>query len=87
MEKQTSSDGIPVADCQLDPNGRKLDGQMSSLGEPSGKSVQRQDSGCEDYEYVTGFKLAIVIASVTMVFFLVMLDLSIVATVSQASVC
>ena len=36
-----------------------------------------------EWEYVTGFKLAVVIGAVTIVCFLMMLDTSIVATVSQ----
>lgn len=87
MEKQNTSDGVPVADRQPDLNGRKSHEQLSSLGELSSESAKRQDPGYQDYKYVTGFKLAIVIVSVTMVCFLVMLDLSIIATVSQASVC
>ena len=35
----------------------------------------------DDYEYVTGIKLALILAAVTLVYFLIMLDGSIVATV------
>ena len=38
----------------------------------------------EEYEYIAGFKLTIVMVSVTMVAFLMMLDLSIISTVSQS---
>ena len=37
----------------------------------------------EDYQYITGIKLAIVIACITLVAFLIMLDQSIIATVSH----
>ena len=40
------------------------------------------EGGEDDYKYVTGFKLVIVMVSVTLVAFVMMLDLSIVSTVS-----
>jgi hypothetical protein len=36
-----------------------------------------------EYEYITGFKLVSVIASITIVIFLIMLDMSIIVTVSE----
>lgn len=49
------------------------------------KSASRQGlvPGAADHEYVTGVKLAVVIVSVTLVAFLILLDTSIVATVSS----
>lgn len=79
MEEGILPDTAPVANWQSNMAG----GEKSER--PTSSSNQEMSS--EVYEYVTGFKLAIAIASVTMVFFLVMLDLSIIATVSQASVC
>lgn len=79
MEEKTLPDTVLVANCQSNMAGReKAERQISSSS---------QEISSEEYRYVTGFKLAIVIISVTLVFFLVMLDLSIISTVSQASVC
>lgn len=78
MEENPLTDTVLVANHQSNmAGGEKAERPISSSGQESS----------EEYEYVTGFKLAIVIASVTMVFFLVMLDLSIIATVSQEPVC
>lgn len=79
MEEENLPDTALVANRQSNmAGGEKAESPLSS---------PNQEMSSDMYEYVTGFKLAIVIASVTMVFFLVMLDLSIIATVSQASVC
>lgn len=80
MEQQTTSDIVPVADRQPDADRKKLHRQIPNPGRLLSQGAERQDSAYEDYQYVTGFKLAIVVVSVTMVFFLVMLDLSIIAT-------
>lgn len=45
------------------------------------EDVVSQGNGQKDHQYVTGFKFAIVMVSLTLVFFLVMLDLSIITTV------
>ncbi len=79
MEKQNSLDSVPIADRQLCADGEQPQRHSTEL---SSEGVVRPEISHEDYEYVTGFKLAIVIVSVTLVFFLVMLDLSIIATVS-----
>lgn len=78
MEEKPLTDTILVANRQSNmASEERAERPISSSGQESS----------EEYEYVTGFKLAIVIASVTLVFFLVMLDLSIIATVSQKPVC
>ena len=82
MEKPTSLDSVPVADRHLCVDGEQSQSQTSHSNELSSGGAVRPEIGHEEYEYVTGFKLAIVIVSVTLVFFLVMLDLSIIATVS-----
>ena len=87
MEKPDKSDDVPVADRQ--PNGDNEEPQRQTLGSNpiSSESVNKQETSDQEYQYVTGFKLAVVIGSVTMVCFLLFLDLSIIATVSQVSVC
>ena len=82
MENQTSSESATGTDRQLSADEKK---KMPE--ELSSESVENSEPGHEEYKYVTGFKLAIVIVSVTLVFFLVMLDLSIIATVSQLLGC
>ena len=57
---------------------------MISPKELGTESAETQDTDNEEYQYVTGFKLAIIMVSMTLIFFLVMLDLSIITTVSQA---
>ncbi len=81
MEKETTMECLPAADRQLRTDGEKLHVQISTLNTPSRDQSELQENG----QYVTGLKLAIVMVSMTMVFFLVMLDLSIIATVSHAS--
>ena len=74
MEEKALTDTILVANRQSNMAGEeKAESPINSSGQEAS----------EEYEYVTGFKLAMVIASVTLVFFLVMLDLAIIATVSQ----
>lgn len=41
--------------------------------------------GQDDYEYLTGFKLVLVMSTVTMVVFLILLDSTIIATVCHKS--
>lgn len=53
------------------------DGDTTKPTEPETLSRTKTD---EEYEYITGFKLAAVIASITLVVFLLLLDMTIVAT-------
>lgn len=87
MERPSKPDSASIADCQSNLDGEKPQRQPSNPDELSSQSVERHEVSHEEYQYVTGFKLAVVIVSVTLVVFLVMLDLSIVATVSHAPVC
>jgi len=48
---------------------------------PIARSVKSSPPVEDDYQYVTGFKLATITASITLVAFLIMLDQSIIATV------
>jgi len=52
---------------------------------PLAGSVKSNHPVEDDYEYVTGFKLATIIACITLVAFLLMLDQSIIATVRHAT--
>lgn len=48
---------------------------------PSDKSTTTVEDGLPEHEYVTGVKLLLVVTSVTLVAFLMMLDMSIIVTV------
>ena len=56
---------------------------MTSPKELGTGSAETQNTDDEEYQYVSGFKLALIMVSMTLIFFLVMLDLSIITTVSQ----
>jgi hypothetical protein len=69
-----------------DPNS-PIDKVLSEVKEinttkPSEASAIAVDDGKSEYEYITGVKLFLVMASLTLVLFLMMLDMSIVVTVS-----
>jgi hypothetical protein len=52
---------------------------------PSEASATAVEDGKTEHEYITGVKLFLVMASVTLVMFLMMLDMSIIVTVSLDS--
>ena len=82
MEAQTTPVSTPVAlQRQQDANGEKLQIQSLIPGELSKDNAEDQPN--QEHQYVTGLKLAIVIGSLTLVFFVVMLDLSIIVTVRK----
>ena len=83
METSPASDVIPNPASQSNADGEKPEIQKTSLKELGTESAETQDIDSEEYQYVTGFKLAIIMVSMTLIFFLVMLDLSIITTVSQ----
>lgn len=56
---------------------------MTSPKELGAEDVETRNPEDEEYQYVSGFKLALIMVSMTLIFFLVMLDLSIITTVSQ----
>ena len=87
METSPASEIIPDADPQSNANGEKLETQLMDSWEHGTEKAETQDTDNEEYQYVTGFKLAIIMVSMTLIFFLVMLDLSIITTVSQATMC
>ena len=84
METSPASEIISDADSQSNAIGEKPKTQMTNPKELGTESAETQDTDSEEYQYVTGFKLAIIMVSMTLIFFLVMLDLSIITTVRQA---
>lgn len=56
----------------------------SPVAEQSDEKPQQSSPAEDEDEYVTGFKLIIVIVAVTLVCFLMMLDMSIIVTVSMS---
>lgn len=86
LYSQTSSDQANPPYSQVNLAREKSPSQTS----PSSKRVsrvivsneERRKSAVPEYQYVTGFKLGIVIVCVTLVIFLMMLDMSIISTVS-----
>lgn len=71
------ANGLPLAKVKSAPE-EKQETPQTDQDEPTG-----QDE--ETPEYVTGFKLIIIIACITLVVFLLMLDQSIIATVGFTS--
>jgi hypothetical protein len=69
---------------KLDPSRNEMaeiDGErQSSTTDPTDPEAQ------PEYEYITGAKLWLVLASVTLICFLMMLDMSIIVTVSSSSI-
>ena len=84
METGPASEVISDAHFQSKANGEKPETQLMKSKEHGTESAETQDTDPEEYQYVTGFKLAIIMVSMTLIFFLVMLDLSIITTVRQA---
>lgn len=87
METQIRSNRLQIADRQSNADEEKPRRLLINPESLARESSSKRESGNDEYEYLTGFKLAIVLFLVTLVFFLVMLDLSIVATVSQVLTC
>ena len=84
MKTSPASEIISDANSQSNAIGEKPKTQMTSPKELGTESAETQDTNSEEYQYVTGFKLTIIMVSMTLIFFLVMLDLSIITTVRQA---
>ena len=83
MEEPPKSTSVSVGDGQPSTDGEKPQRQSSNTAALPRDNVGSQGHGQKDHQYVTGFKFAIVMVSLTLVFFLVMLDLSIITTVSK----
>ena len=86
MEPSPAPEIISDPDSQLNANREKPETQTMNSKEHGTENAEIQVSDHEEYQYVTGFKLAIIMVSMTLIFFLVMLDLSIITTVSQAMI-
>ena len=86
MDNQTTFDDT-MADRQPDTDGEKQPRQTPVSDGLPAESVEGHDVVNEESQHLTGFKLAITMVSLTLVFFLVMLDLSIIATVSRTMGC
>lgn len=90
MEKQkTSGNGgsqphlsNPTQDDMTDTKQTKSMDESTPDGAASEESVVRSE---DNHQYLTGFKLVLVMSTVTMAAFLILLDSAIVATVSQLS--
>jgi hypothetical protein len=84
-EKERDDGGIaPTNTTNLE---KEVDiSDLSDLEKPSDNSIQAPDPAEEttepEFQYVTGIKLWLATAAVTLVCFLMMLDMSIIATVS-----
>ena len=86
MEKDQTLESVLIAEHQPSADGEKGKSPILGPGVLSRENAEKQESEHEEQEeqqYVTGFKFAIVMVSLTLVFFLVMLDLSIITTVSE----
>lgn len=83
MENQNGSSPSPKP-LQLQEEKRAKPGKQKSC--QTGhfvESLKTAEAVNKEREYVSGFKLSIAMTSVTLVAFLMMLDMSIIATVSQ----
>jgi hypothetical protein len=56
--------------------------KSSDPEKPSDGSMMAVEPSATEYEYITGIRLWLVVASVTLVCFLILLDMSIIVTVS-----
>ena len=83
MEKDQTLESVLVAAHQPSAEGEKGKNPILDPDAPSRESAEKQETEHEEQQYVTGFKFAILMVSLTLVFFLVMLDLSIITTVSE----
>jgi hypothetical protein len=81
MEKRFAPSNDPSNREASDTDDSKGINKPSIPDQPSDSSIEKATADDEDYKYVTGFKLVIVMISVTLVGFLVMLDTSIISTV------
>lgn len=90
MEKQDASDVHSDAHSIADAPDLKRENptdQISNLDKHSIEDVKTGEANEEEWQYVTGFKLGVVIVSVTLVAFVMMLDMSIVSTVISSKYC
>lgn len=61
------------------------DQSLGAANEKSGEPITKTESAVErDHIYLDGFKLYVVLAALTLVFFLVLMDMSILSTVGSS---
>lgn len=75
--------GDPRLEGVAPADGEKPHSQNSSPDALSKENAETEETGHEENQYVTGLKLAIIMSSLTITFFLAMLDVAIIATVSK----
>lgn len=63
--------------------GEKLGEDPATASQHSSGNLRNNEVSEEEYKYITGLKLAVVIVSVTLVVSLMLLDVSIIATVVE----
>jgi hypothetical protein len=90
MEKQKTSENGGSQPHLSKPTQDDMTGtkQTKSMGEPTPDGAASEESVVrseDNHQYLTGFKLVLVMSTVTMAAFLILLDSAIVATVSQLS--
>jgi len=89
MEAQTTTDS-PTWDQSLQQREEKKQPPSASPipqdpEQDTNKDSEPETAAREEQDYITGFKLVLVLVSVTLVAFLMMLDMSIIATVKLPS--
>lgn len=84
LEKETGGQWAPRREG--DREGEESTPDAENQGPSASSSTENVEAGdVETGDYVTGYKLALLLFSVTTFFFLLMLDMSIISTVSGAS--
>jgi len=81
MEKQSLAINDPVADLPSDGDDLEKVKETPTPEEPAITNIATARVSEDEYQYVAGFKLTIVMVSMTLVGFLIMLDTSIISTV------
>ena len=82
MDTHSKSDAASIRRDSLPLEEEKEQESTSPVAEEPNEKPQQSSPLQDQYEYVTGFKLVIVIVAITLVAFLMMLDMSIIVTVS-----
>lgn len=80
-ERQPVDHGV-ISESTTDVNKEPNMSEFSNPEKPLDGSTEPVEAAETEYEYITGVKLWLVIASITLICFLMMLDMSIVVTVS-----
>ena len=84
LPKLDDSDSQTEESSNVQEISKELRSDTSSTGEASVEAtkIAQESVKSEEREYITGFKLGMVVVGVTLVCFLVLLDISIIVTVS-----